>query len=226
LEFALESGVYQIENKANGNRYIGSAINFRKRFSTHKSQLNLGRHHSFRMQKAWNKYGQSAFHFKPLLVCAPNDLLFYEQKIMDTYHPEYNMSPTAGNSLGTKHTEETKAKISKANKGNKATRGQRRNFDAVLKTAETHRGMKRSTEAKMRMSMAMKGKKRKPFTKETLLKLSLVNQGKGSLTPEQVKEIRLARKSGEKRFAIASRFNLCPAMVTLIVQKQRYGWVE
>src|SRR5574343_274554 len=93
-------GFYQILNAANGKRYVGSAKCFYTRKGKHFSALRLGQHHARHLQAAFQKYGIEAFSFDVLLVCAQEDLLFYEQRAIDVLRPEYNSSPTAGNTLG------------------------------------------------------------------------------------------------------------------------------
>lgn len=79
----MNCGVYQIENSINGKRYIGSSNQVRRRFYLHKWDLGRGKHHSITLQRAWNKYGESAFLFKPILYCSVDDLHFYEQRYLD-----------------------------------------------------------------------------------------------------------------------------------------------
>lgn len=49
--------------------------------------------------------------------CDKSDLLNREQALYESFNPQYNILKIAGNSLNFKHSEETKAKISKALKG-------------------------------------------------------------------------------------------------------------
>lgn len=171
------SGIYEIRNTANGKRYVGSATSFRGRFATHLSYLRRGIHHNRYLQAAWSKHGEAAFQFMPLLYCAPADLLMYEQRALDGLAPEYNLSPTAANTRGTKWSEETRARVaasrrndhfsgrkhspetlalmSERKRGNTATKGKKRNASAVEKSAAAHRGMKRTPEARARMAIAM-----------------------------------------------------------------------
>ena len=58
-----QSGIYQIRNIANGKVYVGSAAKFSRRFNDHKRKLNNGRHHSIKLQNAWNKNGAESFVF-------------------------------------------------------------------------------------------------------------------------------------------------------------------
>lgn len=114
------SGVYQILNKANGKRYIGSTVNFQKRKTDHFQRLKRGMHHNDYLQNAWNLYGAKSFAFEVLeYVSNLDQLIEREQHYIDCLCPEYNLSPTAGSQLGIKRTEETKQKMRQANIGKK-----------------------------------------------------------------------------------------------------------
>lgn len=102
------SGIYKITCTANGRFYIGSAVKLRARWAIHTSDANKGKHHSKHFQRAWTKYGEGAFNFEVLLVCSKVDLLMYEQRAIDILKPEFNASPSAGSTLGFKHTEAQK----------------------------------------------------------------------------------------------------------------------
>jgi len=118
------SGIYQIRNTVNGKRYVGSAVCIRSRVQQHKRQLKAGRHHSVKLQNSWRKHGPKAFVFEPMLICATSDLLFYEQRAIDTlkgYTDGYNCAPTAGNQTGLKHTKESRRKMSETRTGAKRT---------------------------------------------------------------------------------------------------------
>ena len=98
----MKNGVYQIRNRANGKRYIGSAAEYRgmpQRWSVHRSALNSNRHYARHLQHAWNKYGEGSFVFEVLLYCDPGDCLTYEQIALDHYQPEYNTLKVAGSRL-------------------------------------------------------------------------------------------------------------------------------
>lgn len=137
-----QSGIYEIHNSVNGKRYVGSAKCLRIRFNEHRCGLRNGKHHNRYLRSAVNKYGLDAFRFETLLICKPGDLLFYEQRAIDVLVPEYNLARVAGNTLGTKRTAETRAKI-----------------------AEKARGIKRgprSAEHCANLSAALKGKPKSP----------------------------------------------------------------
>jgi group I intron endonuclease len=95
------TGVYEIVCLPTNKRYIGSTTtSFKIRFAHHLHQLRNGKHHSRYLQRAWNKYGHSAFKFTPIIFCEKDKVLFYEQMLMDKFKPEFNLSPTAGNNVG------------------------------------------------------------------------------------------------------------------------------
>jgi group I intron endonuclease len=88
-------GVYAIVNRATGRAYIGSSIDVRERLKAHRSLLRRGKHHCIRLQRAWNKSGQSAFVFQLVLECREDELRDREQHIMDL-SGSYNTLAEAG----------------------------------------------------------------------------------------------------------------------------------
>ena len=97
------SGIYEIKNKLNNHRYVGSSIDIKERIAKHIRLLNKNKHHCKHLQYAWNKYGSNHFEFNVLEICEPikDTLLFIEQKYLDL-KPEYNTCQVAGNTLGIK----------------------------------------------------------------------------------------------------------------------------
>jgi hypothetical protein len=63
--------------------------------------------------KALLKHGYSQFKLEILEYCDIEVIRAREQYYLDTLKPDYNILPTAGSSLGFKHTEESLAKIRK-----------------------------------------------------------------------------------------------------------------
>jgi group I intron endonuclease len=113
------SGIYQIKNSVNNKIYIGSSINLKQRFNDHKKLLRYNKHPNQHLQSSWTKYGESNFEFKILELTPINLLLTKEQSYIDLLlsHDRvigYNISKTAGNTLGTKRTDSSKLKMSLA----------------------------------------------------------------------------------------------------------------
>ena len=174
------SGVYQIRNIINDHIYIGSTINVKHRRRLHIKQLQTNKHHSRYLQRAWNKYGETAFEFTLLEECEPvkEILLEREQYYLDTLCPEYNILPMAGSSLGVIPTAEARLNMSKAQKGHIATPETRE------KISLANKGKKRSPEALLNMSLAHMGHVTSPETRE---KLSKINKGKTMSTETRAK---------------------------------------
>jgi group I intron endonuclease len=85
--------IYEIKNSVNGNCYIGSTNNAKRRWMYHRTNLRGNKHHSFILQKAWNKYGENNFEFKVLLICDEKDRFDYENRFMKLQR--YNVMRTA-----------------------------------------------------------------------------------------------------------------------------------
>jgi group I intron endonuclease len=106
------SGIYQIQSIVNGNIYIGSAINLKRRIlKEHFKLLKENKHENSRLQNHVDKYGIEDLQFGVLEFCQNGKLIEREQHYIDTLHPEFNISPTAGSQLGMKHSKETKQKL-------------------------------------------------------------------------------------------------------------------
>jgi group I intron endonuclease len=176
------SGVYEIRNKLTGQRYIGSAVNFEKRWYSHRSDLRRGVHHSTHLQRAWTKHGAEAFEFKPIIICAKEHVLLYEQFALDAYKPEFNICMVAGNILGVRRSEQTRAKLRLARKKRVVSNETRKKLsvaqsarvyprDVVEKIRAANTGQKRTPEARAKMSVAHIGQSR-PHSAETRQKIS------------------------------------------------------
>ncbi len=114
--------VYSITHVATGRHYIGSSRNVRHRHSAHRSLLRAGKHHSPHLQRAWLRYGESAFAFCILEECDVDDLLQMEQVWIDRLHAGdptrgFNTALVAGTRAGVPHSEESRKKMSDARKG-------------------------------------------------------------------------------------------------------------
>lgn len=57
----MASGIYKIVNTITGKCYVGSAKDFEKRWTRHFNDLKSGTHSSIKLQRSYNKYGESVF---------------------------------------------------------------------------------------------------------------------------------------------------------------------
>jgi len=112
-----KSGIYMWTNKLTNDIYIGQSIDLSKRFKKYFTLSYLKSKNSLIISRALIKYGFSNFSVTILEYCEKSDLLAREQYYFDKLNPQYNILKIAGSSLYHKHSEETKAKISKSLKG-------------------------------------------------------------------------------------------------------------
>lgn len=118
-----QAGIYCIRNLVSGRHYVGSGKRISHRWKSHRHLLRDGRHHSRTLQRSWNKHGEEAFSFDVLeLVDDLSQLVAREQFWINALHAAdpnrgFNVSPTAGNCLGVRHTSETRSKLSAQRKG-------------------------------------------------------------------------------------------------------------
>lgn len=130
------SGIYKILNIVNKKFYIGSSCNMYKRKKEHLRQLELNKHHSIKLQRAYNKYGKDNFVFEIVEYVNKKDLLKREQywiDKLDAVKNGYNVNNKANKppskngkipwNKGKKnvYTKETLEKMSKAKINKKIT---------------------------------------------------------------------------------------------------------
>jgi group I intron endonuclease len=97
------SGIYKIQSIIKPERiYVGSSKCISQRWHYHLLDLRKNKHHSKKLQRHYNKYGESDIQFSVLLGCEIIDLLKTEQYFLDSYKPYFNNSLTAGSNLGLK----------------------------------------------------------------------------------------------------------------------------
>jgi|ERR1700679_197995 len=102
-----------MDKKVNGKSYIGSSINLGKRLSNYYSfNYLVDPKNKMLITKALLKYGYSNFSLEILEYCSKSDLITREQFYFYNLKPEYNILTKAKSSLGFKHSEKTKLKMS------------------------------------------------------------------------------------------------------------------
>ncbi len=179
----FNSGVYEIVNTFNGERYIGSSVNLSKRRSRHYADLEGGYHGNAHLQRAFDKYGRENFEFRTLLLCDPENCIMYEQTCIDALKPEYNICSTAGSPLGVKRSDEARAKMSEAGMGRVASEETKFKMSAAAKGRPAwNKGLPTPEEIRAKISEANSGEKH-PFygkhrSEETRKKLSEALKGK------------------------------------------------
>jgi group I intron endonuclease len=115
-----KAGIYKWTHKESGKSYIGSSVNLSRRFREYFNFNKISKG-NMNINKALLKYGYSGFQLEILEYCEISDTVLREQYYINLLVPEYNILNIAGSSLGYKHSEQTRLKISSGNKGNTHT---------------------------------------------------------------------------------------------------------
>lgn len=139
-------GVYRWLNTMTGKSYVGSSTNVELRKKEHLRDLAAGKHHSLKLQRAWDKYGSEVFEFEMLAFCPEDNLLLQEQLALnafDSVRHGYNVASYALAPMrGRKHSKDTLLRISAAQKGKP------KSATHVQKISDSLRGKPKSEEAK------------------------------------------------------------------------------
>jgi group I intron endonuclease len=170
----MDFAVYEIRNKANDKRYVGSTIDLERRHGQHIKLLESNSHHSAKLQNAWNKYGANAFTFQLIanLPCKA-EMLELEQFLLDEAEltaKGYNINPVANNVGLLPKSEEHKRNIGRARLGKRNTLEARQRMSEAAK----RRGpIKRTAESYALAAIKLRGKKRSDEFKERMRQIAL-----------------------------------------------------
>lgn len=182
-------GIYSI--CLNNEYYIGSSYYIEQRYRSHLLALKKNKHHSIYLQRVYNKYNGEGISLNIILVVDDkNDLVKIEQYYINLLKPLYNMSPTAGSPLGTKHTEQSKQNMSNAHKGIKWSEHQ------MKLEVERMKLFRHTEESKNKMKESWKN--RKPVSEEARRKMS-ESAKKRPPQSEETKRKRAEKITGLKR---------------------------
>jgi group I intron endonuclease len=156
--------LYKILNKNTGKAYIGQTINKPEiRFNYHTSRLKKGTHDNEYLQRSFNKHGIDSFMFYTILKTDDLESLnLYEEQFIKILRATdrnfgYNIRPGG---LNTKHSEETKKKISLAGMDRPKTENEvnlLRERSKGNTWGKLGKGIAKSEQTKEKMSLAKQG---------------------------------------------------------------------
>jgi len=163
----------------------------------HLSDLRKNKHHSRKLQRHYNKYGEDDLVFNILELCMPAFLIVREQDYLNKLKPYFNICKIAGSSLGVK-------KGGCWNKGKKGIFSEEviaRMSEAAKGRPGWNKGKKFSEETRKKMSESAK---KKVFTEEhkrkiTEVLLKSIYDRKGIPLSEERKEKLRKPKSEESK---------------------------
>lgn len=191
MELKGVSGIYIISGV--GRNYVGSAVCIHKRWNVHRSTLRAGTHRNIHLQRAWDKHGESAFHFSVLEIVQDKNLLIErEQYWIDSTADLYNLNPIAGSQLGAKRSKETLKLMSDIRKG------VRPSDDCIAAVRKYHTGRKQSVNTCKRRGDTLRGRKRE-FTEEHKAAISAGQTGKTRVFTEEHRLALSIAKTGSKQ---------------------------
>jgi len=237
--------IYKIYFKQCDRFYIGSAVNFKKRKQHHMSRLKRRDHRNLHLQRCYDKYGENSICFEIVeQVDKKEDLIIAEQKWIDSYdwNQLINICPTAGNTLGRKHTANSRKKISdnhhnvagpnnpmygltgslSPNYGRKHTEETKRKISEATKGNQNTLGFKHTEETKRIIGENWKGRKHKESSKKKISMKRLENSRKNGgqkLTLEKAREIRNRRANGETITKLAKEFGISRTYCGLVIRE-------
>jgi group I intron endonuclease len=196
---SVKSGIYKIVNRLNGKCYVGSARSIDSRWRRHRHDLAHGRHHSLKLQRAFNKHGETAFEFSVIEHVADlAQLVVREQHWIDAlgaFKAGYNVLPKAGSALGQVRSDETRAKLR-----------------ALVISAETRARMsaaKKGVVPVTALAAAIAANTGRPISPETREKIRAANTGKSHTeeTRRRLAEINTGKKYGPRSDELRARLS-------------------
>lgn len=97
-------GIYAFKNKNTGKFYVGASKQIEIRKIQHLNLLRVGKHHSIKFQRSYNKHGEHSFEFIILKKLSDASLL---EEVETEFIEQYNAWSNGYNALkkGTKHFE-------------------------------------------------------------------------------------------------------------------------
>lgn len=114
-----DCAVYCIEHIATGAKYIGATRDVKRRKQRHFYDMSRGIHVNSKMQSVFDASpsGNSAFSFSVIEYCAPEQLDYAEERVIDTVAPTLNgHTHSTGHRL---HDEDTRKRLSERQTGEK-----------------------------------------------------------------------------------------------------------
>jgi len=141
-DYKLVGIIYKVTNTINNKVYIGQTVgSLHSRKAKHLSLANIEKPLNY-FHKALKKYGIDSFKWEIIEYCDSkkelDDMEFHYIKQHDSFRNGYNMTLGGEGSIGRKHSEETRLKMSNSKKGVLASE------ETKIKLSNTLKGRKKS----------------------------------------------------------------------------------
>ena len=161
-------GIYMVENRNTGQRYIGQSIHIYQRWKEHTNFPNM----SMRIDRAIKKHGADNFNLKVICELEQDDDLLNEMEKyyiwkFNTYQDKNHYNQTPGGDFNPMKVPEIAKKNSEAKKGKKPSEEIKKKMSEA-KSGENNPmfGEKHSEEARKKMSKAQSGENHPMYNKK------------------------------------------------------------
>lgn len=215
----MTRGIYRIRCLITGKSYIGRAESIERRWSEeHLPSLRKDRHHSQRLQRSWNKYGESNFVLEVIEEIPERALQEVEQRYLDQLWGldlllNTNNKAVGGSSPGSR-SQESRKRTGDALRGRSLSEDHREKLRQRALEREPRpppseatrqklslagKGRKLSQEVRDHLSRVRRGKKISPMSERGRQNISKSKSGRktGPVSEErreQMRQISLGRK--------------------------------
>lgn len=214
-------GVYVIRNRVDGKVYVGSAVNVRKRWNSHRSDLRRGDHHALRLQRAWSKHGEDAFEFELVEIVVDRLFLLAREQFWiwrsDCANPlhGYNVCAQAGSPRGIEWTAEQRAR--------QREHGKRTGISDACRAAQriAMTGSQTARDAQAKTVAARKAAGTYAHSVETRQKLVLIARRK--LDFNALAEIKHRLAAGERQTVLAAAYGVHVNTISKIKNGKHLG---
>ena len=157
----MGAGIYGIRNIANGKWYVGSSINIQRRWRKHTQRLRTGKHENTKLQRAWDKYGESVWEWVIFQYLPPEALILEEAEtqtiaLLRAVKNGYNQSEIGGRVTW---TQEMRGKVAQRNRERVWTPEMRSNSSKGHQGL-THAPPKITEESRLKMSIKGRGRRK------------------------------------------------------------------
>lgn len=207
-------GIYKITNNVNNKCYIGASKDIKKRFEEHKSQYNSVQNYNKTLYRAFRKYGLNNFSFEIIEETSLENMFNREKywiNFYNSYKEGYNetLGGEGGYAPGEKNnwsklTKKDVIAIRTAYKNNKSRKETYENYKDKISFSG--------------FSAIWRGANWKHIMPEIYLNKHTVypnrkqqnlgeTNGQAKMTEQEVREIRIRKKNGEKKNKVYNDYN-------------------